>query len=285
MMNLVDRLYNNFLVPGFLINSLPKSGTNLLKKAVDLFPGIRSSSLHIGQSTIAQFKHTADLETVNIPIGVDYPHLVTISSIEKYLNKLRSKRGYYATAHIPFSEALASLLSEMGMKSLLILRDPRDVVISHANYVTGNPKHFIFEFYQQLSESERIMKSITGIKKTTPDDPILLNIYERYCSVLLWNSQFFNYTTYFEKLIGVQGKGLRETQIQELNNIANHLGIKYTSQDINQIADSLFGGTNTFQKGLIGNWRKHFSAEHKSAFKELAGEILIDLGYEKNYDW
>ncbi len=32
-------------------------------------------------------------------------------------------------------------------------------------------------------------------------------------------------------------------------------------------------------------WREHFSDEHKKLFKDVAGDLLVRLGYEKNNDW
>jgi hypothetical protein len=282
-MSLLDIIHNRFLVPGFLVNSLPKAGTKLLAKVVALFPGICPARVHIAQSTLAQFRQPGDSRAVMVPIGVDWPQPAPLSAIRESLQQL--KGGHCATAHIPFSEDLANLLAEMGIRSLLILRDPRDVVVSHARYVASTPNHFLFELYQRLSESERIMKSIIGVEQTTPDDPMLLNIYERCRNVLAWTSQSFNYTAYFERLVGPQGGGSRDAQIEELENIAQHLGIWYNPNDIEQIAEQVFGGTRTFRKGIIGDWRDHFSAEHKRAFKELAGQILIDLSYEQDCDW
>ena len=57
-----------------------------------------------------------------------------------------------------------------------------------------------------------------------------------------------------------------------------------------QILDSLEGSINpsrspTFRSGKTGEWRKHFTPEHKKIFKDVAGELLIRLGYEKDTDW
>ncbi len=36
----------------------------------------------------------------------------------------------------------------------------------------------------------------------------------------------------------------------------------------------------TFRSGKTGEWKKYFTREHKKAFKEVAGDLLIRLGYE-----
>jgi len=40
-----------------------------------------------------------------------------------------------------------------------------------------------------------------------------------------------------------------------------------------------------YRKGVAGDWRNHFTAEDSRSFKEEAGELLIQLGYEKDLDW
>jgi len=54
---------------------------------------------------------------------------------------------------------------------------------------------------------------------------------------------------------------------------------------ISSIQENLFGSGRTFRKGRAGGWREEFSEEHKRAMKEVAGGLLIDLGYESGTDW
>ena len=43
--------------------------------------------------------------------------------------------------------------------------------------------------------------------------------------------------------------------------------------------------SRTFRSGTAGAWREHFSPEHKRLFLDVAGDLLIRLGYEKNNEW
>ncbi len=43
--------------------------------------------------------------------------------------------------------------------------------------------------------------------------------------------------------------------------------------------------SHTFRGGRTGDWRSHFTEEHKKMFKDAAGNLLVELGYEKNNDW
>ncbi len=38
-------------------------------------------------------------------------------------------------------------------------------------------------------------------------------------------------------------------------------------------------------KGHAGNWERLFTTRDKSMFKEMAGELLVKWGYEKDLDW
>lgn len=39
------------------------------------------------------------------------------------------------------------------------------------------------------------------------------------------------------------------------------------------------------RKGIAGDWKNVYNEEDKRVFKEAAGDLLIELGYEDGYDW
>ena len=41
----------------------------------------------------------------------------------------------------------------------------------------------------------------------------------------------------------------------------------------------------TFRSGKAGGWQEAFTEEHKRLFKEVSGDLLIELGYEKDHGW
>jgi len=54
----------------------------------------------------------------------------------------------------------------------------------------------------------------------------------------------------------------------------------YTGRDPGQENRKRF-----YRKGIAGDWKNHFRDEDKRIFKEIAGDLLIQLGYEKDLDW
>jgi hypothetical protein len=178
----------------------------------------------------------------------------------------------------------------MGMKVLGILRDPRDMAVSFAKYVSQTETHYLFGDYQKRSEADQLMTSIVGmtdvqLSDAAPDAPRLLDIGQVVSSMLPWTELPGAYTTSFEKLVGPAGGGTWAEQIAEIGKIAEHLGLDCSQPQLDAVAGLAFGDSLTFRKGLIGDWRIHFSPEHKRAFKAVAGQLLIDLGYEHDFDW
>jgi hypothetical protein len=43
--------------------------------------------------------------------------------------------------------------------------------------------------------------------------------------------------------------------------------------------------SHTFRRGERSGWRTAFAPEHKQALKKYAGDLLIELGYEKDQNW
>jgi hypothetical protein len=281
-MDLLDQVYNSHRVPGFLVNSLPKSGTNLLKKAVSGLAGIRSSGIAFDHDAGVRLAQQPEAQQGTVPLGVGWPVCAPREAVRSALQQV--PHGCYAFAHVPFSPGIAELLVELDMKSVLILRDPRDAVVSYVNYIATSRTNLLFNYFEPLTQAERITIAIVGI----PEDGkgvMRKGIKDSLTSMLPWSSQPFNYTTRFEQLVGPVGGGTREAQVRELEAIAEHLGARLSRRRLESIADGLFGGTPTFSRGAIGAWHEVFTPEHKQLAKELLGELLIKLGYERDWDW
>lgn len=89
----------------------------------------------------------------------------------------------------------------------------------------------------------------------------------------------------FEDLVGPQGGGSQEVQLDAMRKIANYLGIYPTDGELLGIALKLFGKFITLRAGQIGSWKSHFSEQHKKEFKRVAAQLLVDLGYERDFEW
>lgn len=312
-------LFNSFLGSSFpqseipykiFVNSIPKSGTNLLMKTLSLFPTVRDSkiSLHsemagtpwrpsqllrrqiwnIFPSVRAshELAKSAIVSDEPLPnhatVGGFHDVYVPCRSLEKLLSRVRV--GWFAAGHMPFSNCFDRTLVENNFRMLLIIRDPRDVVNSELNFFLNREELALHGYYQGLSREDGLMSIIRGIPGDG-DYPAQPNIRDLLSGYLPWRSKPYVYVTTFEDLVGPRGGGNARAQAEEIRAIANHLELTISYKELAHIKNNAFGGTHTFRKGIIGAWQQTFGREHRLACKELIGDLLIQLGYEDDFDW
>ena len=262
-------------LPILLGVSFPKSGTHLLDQILLGFASVAPYSKRL-HSFYAEYEGESGAKR----------------EPEKALQWLDSLGPRdVASAHLfARPEAVARVTSPKFIP-YYILRDPRDVVVSHVFYVTEmESRHVHHAYYQSLPDFDsRLTVSILGRPDVGIEFP---NIAERFAPYLGWLDQPSVLTIHFEDLI--------QDRVQALNRIIDHFlarvladpavlrGALQTSRQL--ILDSLESSINpkkspTFRSGKTGEWRKHFTDEHKKIFKDAAGNLLIRLGYEKDDRW
>jgi hypothetical protein len=247
--------------PRVYANSIPKAGTNLLKRVLNLLPCVVSSWTYHLDDWIPGCE--AQLETV--------------------------RRGQVVTAHAPWSRELSEQLRAGDFRMFLMIRDLRDIAVSNAFYITHQDKtHRLHPYFQSLpSDADRLMASIAGVPGTWLPDGIASKSWgEHAAGFLPWLNEPVCRVVRFEDLIGSSGGGSDEKQIETVRSVIEHLRVELPEAEIARVAArTFFPGARTFRQGSIGGWRKHFNDEHKRVFKETAGQALIQLGYERDLEW
>lgn len=213
-----------------------------------------------------------------VAVGVDFPRHLNRRWLKRRLGKVPD--GGFVTAHCIYTPELASLFGEEGMKTVCILRDPRDVAVSQMRYIEERKQHFAHKAFTALpSDRERLLVSIRGGEL---GGRRLLSLDERYRRFSGWSEDPQTVVIRFEELVGAKGGGSAETQGETVERVASHLGLRTDEQRVREVQEVLFGEGKTFRKGQIGGWREEFSAEHERAIKEGAvGPLLVELGYEE----
>lgn len=274
-------------LPRLVVNGFPKAGTHLLVRCVLVLGGQHQVDLVYRRLRERVPRESLVAPGQGVPLGIGNPRYFPTRDVERELAGMWE--GEFAAGHVPYSDALVGLLEKHGIKSLLILRDPRDTVVSLVYHILSRPEGGRYLYFTQrlCTPEERLLTVINGVEATTERGPVLVrSIGDRLASVLPWLKVPLNYTTRFERLVGPQGGGSEEAQHGEIANIARHVGVSLTPDQVREVAAKLFGqGSKTFRRGQIGSWREHFNDEHKEAFKRVAGQYLIELGYERDLDW
>jgi hypothetical protein len=206
---------------------------------------------------------------------------------ERFERALASvNKGQYMTAHFGVLPRLVAILEKLQYRTILVLRDPRDVAVSTVFYVSRLRRHRLYERFNAeiTSMHDRLMASIVGLP--TRERRGLVPIDRRIARYRRWLEVPGVYACRFEDLIGPSGGGSRELQRREIMAIAAHVQRPVAPDEVDALADKTWStSSSTFRKGAIGDWRNHFDDDHKAAFKEVAGELLIELGYESGLDW
>ncbi|MGH8900718.1 MAG: sulfotransferase domain-containing protein [Egibacteraceae bacterium] len=262
------------------VNSLPKSGTNLLLELMRALPGMHEVRLKLTRKQAGIYRPRVGEPSVLA--GVTTPAEMSLGRLARTLGRLPP--GTWFRGHVPYSEAFRDLLAALDVKVVLMLRDPRDVVVSSAAYLPFRPGNRFSAHFRSLSEADRVLASITGLPACEAH-PELLGIGERVHSVRPWMSEPFVYVSRFERLVGPAGGGSEHFQVTEIRNIAEHIGTPLSQEEARHLATGLFGGTHTFRKGQIGAWREVFTERHMRAAKPLLDDLLVELGYETTTAW
>ena len=253
-------------LPILLGISFPKSGTHLLDQILLGFSNVAPFSKRL-HSFYAEYEGDS---------GVKHKPAQALA----WLDALRPCD--VASAHLFARPEAVSRVCSTKFAPYFIFRDPRDVVVSHVFYVTDmEARHVHHEYYQSLPDfNARLMVSILG----RPDADIeFLNIADRFTPYLDWLDHPGLLTIHFEDLIHNRTATL--TQIME--HLLARAPLAVTRQSI---LDSLETSINpkkspTFRSGKTGEWKKYFTEQHKKAFKDAAGDLLVKLGYEEDGDW
>jgi len=252
--------------PALLGISFPKSGTHLLDQILLGFSKVapfsrRLHSFFAGYEGESGRKRSLEETLVWVkslgPLDVASAHLFAWPEVLDYVD---------SPDFIPY----------------FIFRDPRDVVVSHVFYVTDmEARHVHHDYYTSLPDFKtRLMSSILGRPEAQAEFP---DIAGRFAPYLGWLDQHSVMKIHFEDLVNDRRGTLQRMLDHFLARaplaMPRHLVLEALDTSINPARSP------TFRSGRTGEWKEHFNDQHKQIFKEVAGDLLVKLGYEKNLDW
>ena len=236
----------NYQIGNIYVNSIPKCGTHLLTKCIELLTG----------RTLVEPPTRVLAETV---------------AAGKLPSILRDE---FLATHLGYSDQAISVLKKNHFKTFLIYRDPRDKLVSQVYFILNGG-------WQQSMKNSPLRKLPFGQLLTR----LIKGVAKEYNDFLPWLKNDLCCAVKFENLIGSQGGGSRKAQVKELHKIAKHINLPLNNKLVERVNKNLFGGTVTFRQGKTGGWKSHFTKKHKVLFKKVAGDLLIKLGYEKGMNW
>jgi hypothetical protein len=252
--------------PPVLANSFPKSGTHLLVQIVEGLPGRRNFGEFLASTTSSfQFRERSPDETCRF--------------IRRFLP------GEIIRGHLYYEPQYAAELAQRRTINYFIYRDPRDVVVSEAHYLREmNRWHRLHRYFcAAASIEDAIMLSINGLDPPVPGI-VYPNIAERFARYHGWLQSDDCLAIRFEDLVS-------ERQPEIIRAIAEFYAPRTTTPfDVDAAVAHMSTliapkKSHTFRSGKRAGWEREFTAAHRDRFAEVAGDLLVRLGYESNHDW
>lgn len=246
--------------------SFPKSGTHLLDQIL------------LGFQHVAPFSRR--LHSFYAEYEGENGRKRSADQALQWVDSLRPRD--IASAHLFARNEIVKRVCTPGFVPFFIFRDPRDVVVSHVFYVTDmEARHVHHNYYQSLPDFDaRLQVSIVGRPESDVEFP---NIADRFAPYLGWLDQDEVLSIHFEDLVN--------NRVSILTRITDHVLVRTPlPAPRKRILETLESSINperspTFRSGKTGEWKKYFTEDHKKTFKSAAGDLLIQLGYEKSNDW
>jgi len=252
---LKKRLYFSVFIGRFtkkrvIYTSIPKAGTNLLFNLLNEIPYYR----FVIRRGIRPWLFKSQASYLKI-----FYHL---------------KKGAILKGHIPFNSNFNKFISKKNnYQVILLVRDPRDVIVSIYHYIESMDKsHKSHQFFSNISsKDERINAILFG--HSDYFEP-LTKIYNQY---LMWEDLDNCYTIKYEDLIDIKNEKLNPKIIFKRLKEILQINISDSSL-INYLKDE--SNSNTKRTGKYGEWKNFFNAKQKKYINEELSGVLIRLGYE-----
>lgn len=240
-----------------LVNGSPKTGTTWMLKLIESVPGYH---------TVGNFN--GDIRRYDDVLPGDVVH-----------------------GHDWFTPELSTRLTSNGIRVILMVRDPRDQQVSRVFHIRRDPKHSWHERLKALSFDEALSACIEG-RDGLQGARAMIGLTQ-------------SWTQGGAEMICVHYEDLLNDPEEYLRQVLAYIGIKVSDSMLRAIiarnkfsrlaSGKKFWQSNRrrgeedpnshFRKGIAGDWKNYFSDSHIQKFKEIAGEKLTELGYERDLNW
>jgi len=253
----------NYDYPVLFVAGLAKSGSSWLGNMLAMIPGY-------------------NLRSINDPGNVVYNHDIC----ESIFSLLPKNKYSVMKLHTRYTKENFDIIKKYVPRFVVTHRDLRDTCMARYFHIMADPSHRHHELYASLSRGEGISHCIEIIGS---DFVPWVKDWTRVASeengsILLIKYEDLNLNT-GDTLNSI----FKFYNINQSQKLMKYLVSTKIKKEVNlgvALKKDLPGRLrNTARKGVVGDWKNHFTDEHKEQFKKIGGELLIKLGYEKDNNW
>ncbi len=236
----------------------------------------------------------ADKHLTNLTrLAIDYFLAEQLSKTNK---KIVGDKTPFVSAEV--IEEISTIYPEARV--IHIIRDGRDVAVSLIHHMWNYAKNEggIYDL-----EPEELEKRSAYRKGTLVPPTESLFTKERLIRIATdWSTEVGKVTEDGPALLGdnyteVRYESLLETPVEEVRRLLEFLGADGSEETAKRCVKKAGFERNTnrkrgqedsssrSRKGVAGDWNRVFTEEDKRVFKEIAGDLLVELGYEEDDSW
>ena len=252
--------------PPIFGNSKPKSGSHLLLQILK------------GFTQIMPYKYVqADPIRTITKVGRRRKQEEIVAEIKSI------PPGVIGWGYVEATPENVAVLCQPDHVNYFIYRDPRDMLVSQVFFASDmHEEHGMHAYYNSLPDfGERLKVAIAGIDR---DGLHMVNVKQRYEGVFQWLEQKDVMCIRFEDLIEDRDATLN-MMLDEVESTGYAIPTP-REEALPILIDAIQPKKSaTFRSGKTGGWKQYFTPEHKELFKDVAGDLLIRLGYEDDNDW
>jgi hypothetical protein len=268
-----------------LATSLPKSGTFLLVRLLELL-GFSPAGPQLSASLVRltdrnPFRRLLKrrrvwhpgMDEAGLRVDLDIPeNRIRESALRSLLARVPTQS--FLTGHLPYSPELEAVLLDQGFRVLFIIRDPRDVALSLCNYVMRLRRHPLKPLLEGLPTLEQRLRQVIDGSPTIGGFR-LAPLPDITRDVLGWCESPRVAAIRFEDLIGPKGGGTEARQLAGLKRLMDYLGLAGSDSELARVAAGLYHPrSQTFFKGMIGQWREAYSPPLLTHFNAVMEPLI-----------
>jgi len=310
----VDEIKQFFPREKFFILGHARSGTTLLMRLARLHPEVHcnyQAHFFTRKPLLRSLVDSGEIEewltrkSNRWNHGRDLSPLVLRASADFIMERDAAREGKMIVGDkSPSSVIHGQVLRDMhslypDAKIVNIIRDGRDVLISERfrNFVEES-KFLTAEDIRIIADLRTDPVPFSDGRRSIFTETFIRNIASR------WVKDLTESDAEAQRLYGKQYHSLRyedllETPFSEMNKLWEFLTVKEISNSLEETIKAEMssnpdeewqakrneGIASFLPKGQAGNWQRLFTDKDKSVFKEVAGEMLVKWGYEKDLNW
>lgn len=249
-----------------LANSLPRGGPFLLGSALQLlgyrkYAKVEDNALEDDTSPSA-FNYLEAKIALNgrktqagegmVGISPFSPCHLEQSLVQDCLSRLANDE--YIPAHIPWTPALPAALEESNCRHIMIIRDPRSLLLSLL-FDTHPMPRFLIEPFASMSPETQLEFMLSG-GKVPQSEMVLQPFVDVFNSMQAWQDSASCLIVRFEDLAGPQSGGSSQQQNDTLAKISAFLDLPiraFSDQQLETIKDP---SIPTFRLDQMDSWNK-----------------------------